>query len=70
VTVGEGWRPRLIHAVKECSMVTAKTGRPRRGGLVLTQFLTVREVALSGAFDVDIFGGESCAVTCATPTAT
>ena len=51
-------------------MVTAKTGRPRRGGLVLTQFLTVREVALSGAFDVDIFGRESCAVTCVTPTAT
>jgi hypothetical protein len=38
-------------------MVTAKTGRPRRGGLVLTHLLTVREVALSGAFYADIFGG-------------
>jgi hypothetical protein len=31
-------------------MVTAKTGRPRRGGLVLAHFLTVRDVVLSAGF--------------------
>lgn len=49
--------------VRPCAAKESSHDEPRRlagpgGGLVLTHFLTVRDVAVSRAFYADVFGGE------------